>query len=55
MMMNSTFQTFTSSVEGLFQHLSTLTHAKFSTELDEKIEYILKNQPEFVGNAREDV
>ena len=49
MMMNSTFQTFTSSVEGLFHHLSTLTHAKFSTELDEKLDYILKNQPEFVG------
>ena len=49
MMMNSTFQTFTSSVEGLFHHLSTLNHAKFSTELDEKLDYILKNQPEFVG------
>ena len=49
MMTNSTFQTFTSSVEGLFHHLSTLTHAKFSTELDEKLDYILKNQPEFVG------
>ena len=48
-MTNSTFQTFTSSVEGLFHHLSTLTHAKFSTELDEKLDYILKNQPEFVG------
>ena len=41
MMMNSNFQTFPSSVEGLFHHLSTLTHAKFSTELDEKLDYIL--------------
>ena len=49
MMMNSTFQPFTSSVEGLFEHLSTLIQAKFSSELDEKLDYILENQSEFVG------
>ena len=52
-MSNSTFQLFPCSVEGLFQHLSTLNHNKFSTELDEKLDYIHKNQPEFVGMLEE--
>ena len=49
MMSNSTFQLFPCSVEGLFQHLSTLTQSKFSNELLEKLDDILKNQSELVG------
>jgi hypothetical protein len=49
MMMNSTFQPFPSSVEGLFEHLSNFTQAKFSNEPFEKHDKILKHQSELVG------
>jgi hypothetical protein len=45
---NSTFHPFPSSVEGISEHLMTLSQAQFSSEMQDKIEAIIKNQPEFV-------
>ena len=46
--LNSTFNPFPSSVEGISEHLMTLSQAQFSSEMQNKIEAIIKNQPEFV-------
>jgi hypothetical protein len=46
--LNSTFCPFPSSVEGISEHLMTLSQAQFSYETQNKIETIIKNQPEFV-------
>ena len=46
--MNSTFNPFPSSVEGISEDLRTLSQAQFSSELKNKIEAIIKNQHEFV-------
>ena len=46
--LNSTFNPFPSSVEGISEHLMTLSQAQFSSEMQNKIEAIIKNQPDFV-------
>ena len=46
--LNSTFHPFPSSVEGISEHLMTLSRAQFSSETQNKIEEIINNQPEFV-------
>ena len=46
--LNSTFNPFPSSVEGTSEHLRTLSQAQFSSEMQNKIEAIIKNQPDFV-------
>ena len=46
--MNSTFNPFPSSVEGTSEHLMTLSQAQFSSEMQNKIEAIMKNQLELV-------
>ena len=46
--LNSTFNPFPSSVEGTSEHLLTLSQAQFSSEMQNKIEAIIKNQPDFV-------
>ena len=46
--LNSTFNPFPSSVEGTSEHLMTLSQAQFSSEMQNKIEAIIKNQPDFV-------
>ena len=46
--LNSSFHPFPSSVEGISEHLITLSQAKFSTEMYDTIEAITKNQSDFV-------
>ena len=46
--LNSTFNPFPSSVEGTSEYLMTLSQAQFSSEMQNKIEAIIKNQPDFV-------
>ena len=46
--LNSTFNPFPSSVEGISEHLMTLSQAQFSSEMQNKIEAIIKKQPDFV-------
>ena len=46
--LNSTFHPFPSSVSGISEHLITLSQAKFSAEMYNKIEAITTNQSEFV-------
>ena len=46
--LNSTFHRFPSSVEGISEHLMTLSQAQFSSQMQKKIEAIIKNQHEFV-------
>ena len=46
--LNSTFHPYPSSVEGISEHLMTLSQAQFSSETRNKIEVIMNNQPEFV-------
>ena len=46
--LNSTFNPFPSSVEGISEHLMTLSQAQFSSQMQNKIEAIIKNQHEFV-------
>ena len=46
--LNSTFHQFPSSASGISEHLITLSQAKFSTEMYDKIEAITTNQSEFV-------
>ena len=46
--LNPSFHPFPSSVEGISEHLITLSQAKFSTEMYDKIEAITKNQSDFV-------
>ena len=46
--LNSTFNPFPSSVEGTSEYLMTLSKAQFSSEMQNKIEAIIKNQPDFV-------
>ena len=46
--LNSTFHPFSSSVEGISEHLMTLSQAQFSSEMQNKIEAIIKHQPDFV-------
>ena len=46
--LNSTFNPFPSSVEGTSEYLMTLSQAQFSSEMQNKIEAIIKNQHEFV-------
>ena len=46
--MNSTFHPFPSSASGISEHLITLSQAKFSKEMYDKIEAITTNQSEFV-------
>ena len=46
--LNSTFNPFPSSVEGTSEHLMTLSQNQFSFEMQNKIEAIIKNQPDFV-------
>jgi hypothetical protein len=46
--LNSTFHPFPSSVEGISEHLITLSQTKFSSEMYDKIEALTKNQSEFL-------
>ena len=46
--LNSTFHPFPSSVEGISEHLMTLSQAQFSSEMQNKLQAIMKNQLEFV-------
>ena len=46
--LNSTFYPFPSSAKGISEHLMTLSQAQFSSEMQNKIEAIMKNQHEFV-------
>ena len=46
--LNSTFNPFPSSVEGTSEYLMTLSQAQFSSEMQNKIEAIIKDQPDFV-------
>ena len=46
--LNSNFHPFPSSVEGISEHLKTLSQAQFSSEMQNKIEAIIKHQPDFV-------
>ena len=46
--LNSTFNPFPSSVEGISEQLMTLSQAQFPSEMQNKIEAIIKNQPDFV-------
>ena len=43
--LNSTFHPFPSSVEGISEHLMTLSQAQFSSEMQNKIEAIINHQP----------
>ena len=46
--LNSTFHRFPSSVEGISERLMTLSQAQFLSEIQNKLQAIMKNQLEFV-------
>ena len=46
--LNSTFHPFPSSVEGVSEHLMALSQAQFLSEIQNKLQAIMKNQLEFV-------